>query len=153
MPPVKTLILGVGNILLGDEGVGVYVARKLQELPLPPGVTVLDGGTAGFGLLPYLEGYERIIVVDAVLAGGRPGSICRLSLADLDAGGPGLSLHQADLAWILRLAKAEVTLFAIDLGRTVPGEFTIGLTPPVARAADEVVAMVLAELPARGGGC
>ena len=61
------LILGVGNVLMGDEGVGVHAARELQKGSLPSGVEVVDGGTGGFHLLSYLQEYDPIIMIDASL--------------------------------------------------------------------------------------
>lgn len=71
----QTLILGIGNYLMGDEGVGVHVAEQMQRQILPEGVTVLDGGTGGFHLLEYFENYEHIIIIDATLDGKGPGHI------------------------------------------------------------------------------
>ena len=97
-PPV--LIVGVGNELLGDEGLGVHVARSLLALkPLPEGVEVIEAGTAFFDVLPDLAGRTRVIIVDAIRMGGEPGAVYR---AELD-GEPGaeaakagsLSLHDS----------------------------------------------------------
>jgi len=71
----KILILGIGNYLMGDEGVGVHVANRLQNEILPSGVDVLDGGTGGFHLLSYFEGYETLILVDATLDNNPNGTI------------------------------------------------------------------------------
>jgi len=71
----KILILGIGNYLMGDEGVGVHVANRLQNEILPSGVDVLDGGTGGFHLLSYFEGYETIILIDATLDNNPNGTI------------------------------------------------------------------------------
>jgi len=71
----KLLILGIGNYLMGDEGVGVHVANLLQKEKLPPGVDVVDGGTGGFHLLSYFEGYETLILVDATLDNNPNGTI------------------------------------------------------------------------------
>jgi hydrogenase maturation protease len=85
-PPGKQrkqiLILGVGNLLLSDEGVGVHVARKLMEMDFPPQVEVLEGGTDGFGLMHVLLQADRLILVDAVRGGGPPGSIYRFEIED-----------------------------------------------------------------------
>jgi len=85
----KTIVLGLGNLLLGDEGVGVHAIRYLQaqKVELPPEVELVDGGTAGLDLLPILEGAEQVIIVDAVRAGGAPGSIYRLGPEALRARG------------------------------------------------------------------
>ena len=70
----KILILGIGNYLMGDEGVGVHVANRLQKEKLP-GVDIVDGGTGGFHLLGYFEDYETIILVDATLDNNPNGTI------------------------------------------------------------------------------
>jgi hydrogenase maturation protease len=76
------LILGVGNLLLSDEGVGVHVARRMMEMDLPPQVRVVEGGTDGFGLMHVLLEAGRIILIDAVKGGGPPGSIYRFEIED-----------------------------------------------------------------------
>ena len=63
----RLLILGIGNYLMGDEGVGVHFAQRLENEPLPPGVDVLDGGTGGFHLTHYIEKYPAVILIDATL--------------------------------------------------------------------------------------
>jgi hydrogenase maturation protease len=70
-----TLILGLGNILLGDEGFGVHVARRLKEFKLPDYVRVEEGGVGGFNLLGYLDGVERLVVVDVMMLDSPPGEI------------------------------------------------------------------------------
>lgn len=69
------MVLGIGNVLLGDEGVGVHVVRELEKFEMPSHVTLLDGGTGGFHLLNWLQEYGRIIMIDATLDGKPPGSI------------------------------------------------------------------------------
>ncbi len=71
----RLLIMGVGNYLMGDEGVGVHAAQKLLSSGLPDYVDVVDGGTGGFHLLEYFEKYRRVILVDATLDGRKAGSI------------------------------------------------------------------------------
>lgn len=61
------LILGVGNYLMGDEGLGVHIIRELENEPLPDGIQLLDGGTAGFQLMEYLEKFHQVIMIDATL--------------------------------------------------------------------------------------
>ncbi len=65
------LVLGIGNLLMGDEGLGVHYARRMEQESLPEEVTVLDGGTVGFNLMEALENHEHVIMVDATLD-GRP---------------------------------------------------------------------------------
>jgi hydrogenase maturation protease len=102
----RTLVLGVGNVLLGDEGVGIHAVRKLRQRSLPPHVDVVDGGTAGVDLLGLLDGYEKVVIIDAVDAGEQPGSIFRFTPEDIPTGdrGVALSLHQTEVLEILGLA-------------------------------------------------
>jgi hydrogenase maturation protease len=71
----KILILGIGNVLLGDEGIGVHTVRALANKTLPENVTILDGGTGGFHLMSYLQDYPKIIMIDATIDGKPPGTI------------------------------------------------------------------------------
>ena len=82
----RVLVLGLGNILLKDEGVGVHVIRNLQELALPENVEVIDGGTAGLDMLLSEEGSYKLIVIDATKAGGKPGTIykAKVNSGDID---------------------------------------------------------------------
>jgi len=73
-----TLVLGIGNLLMGDEGVGVHVVRAMEEAPPIPGVTVVDGGTGGFHLLEYFSAYDPVVLVDATMDGQPPGSVAVL---------------------------------------------------------------------------
>jgi hydrogenase maturation protease len=74
-PPSPILVLGIGNYLLGDEGVGVHAVRALERESIPPGVTLLDGGTGGFHLLSYLQDYPTVLLIDATMDGGAPGTV------------------------------------------------------------------------------
>lgn len=72
---MKTLILGVGNLLLKDEGVGIHVIQALEKEELPSGIHLMDGGTGGFHLISWLEEYDRIIMIDATLDSNPPGTV------------------------------------------------------------------------------
>ncbi len=72
---MKTLILGVGNLLMGDEGIGIRVVRRLEERLSDPGTEIVDGGTGGLHLLEYFLDHDRVILVDGVMDGGAPGSV------------------------------------------------------------------------------
>ena len=126
---MKCVILGVGNLLLKDEGIGVHIAQALQKMPLPDGVEVVDGGTSPD--LPYLvEGADKLIVVDAVQAGGEPGSIYRLTPEDIVARPEALmSIHQMGLLESLRTLRLdggpkEVVIIGVE-----PEEIGWGLEP------------------------
>lgn len=125
------LVLGIGNILLSDEGIGVRVVETLRErYVLPASVEVFDGGTAGMDLLEVLAGRRHLIIVDAIVAAGPPGTVHRLSDSDVPAFlRQRLSPHQLGLPDILAFlalmdaAPETVTIFAV-----VPGDLSLGLT-------------------------
>lgn len=73
--PPRAVVLGLGNILLGDEGVGVRVVEELERAGGLPGVELVDGGTAGFRLLPYFDAAGLVVVVDAAADGAPPGTV------------------------------------------------------------------------------
>lgn len=95
----KILILGVGNVLLADEGVGVHTVRRLEEeYDFPPQVRLMDGGTLGVSLMDYIQSCDYLIVVDAVRGGHAPGSVYRLEEEGLRKSlGLSDSMHQVDL--------------------------------------------------------
>lgn len=118
-----TLVLGVGNPLMGDDALGSLVVRALQARDdVPPHVAVMDGGTDGVGLVPVFEPYRRLIVVDAVLMGEPPGTLRRFRWQDVRASGTdrALSLHQSSLTDALVLAEAlgslphEVVIYGVQ---------------------------------------
>lgn len=71
----KILVLGIGNILMGDEGVGVHTIKALQDKSLPENVDLLDGGTGGFHLMSYFQQYENIIMIDATMDNKSAGAV------------------------------------------------------------------------------
>jgi len=72
----KVLVLGIGNYLMGDEGVGVHCIQELKKIKLPDNVEVVDGGTGGFHLLSYLSDNKKIIMIDATMDGKEEGHVC-----------------------------------------------------------------------------
>lgn len=100
------LILGVGNLLLSDEGVGVHVAQRMMHMDLPPEVDVVEGGTDGFGLVNVILEADRMILIDAVKGGGQPGSIYRFDIDDCPPY-PDLfktSVHQISILEVINLS-------------------------------------------------
>jgi hydrogenase maturation protease len=73
--PKPNLVLGVGNVLLSDEGIGVHIARRLESMQLPPHVEVIDGGTGGFELIGSLRDRKKVVIVDCIMATEPPGSM------------------------------------------------------------------------------
>jgi hydrogenase maturation protease len=119
-PPQKILILGVGNLLLGDDGFGVHLINSLMDTPLPPNVQILEAGTVSHQLIPLLREIDRLIVVDAVEAGDTPGSIFRFSPDDMQFPSEQISsLHQISLIDVLRMAeltggKPDTIIFGVQ---------------------------------------
>jgi len=145
----KVAIIGIGNLILRDEGVGVHAVRALEERLLPPGVEVIDGGTATMELLPVFQEAERIIVIDALRGGAKPGTIYRLSPDDLmgETERP-LSLHQVGLLEVLGMARQlggepDVVIIGVE-----PKEISWGmeLTPEVGARLPRVIDAVFEEL-------
>jgi len=100
------LILGIGNILLRDEGVGVHVVRAMESMPLPDDVELLDGGTAGADLLDAVSERRTLIVIDALDADVPPGTIVRMTPEDLSTPtSDSISLHEFGLAETLTMAR------------------------------------------------
>lgn len=91
------LILGIGNVLMGDEGVGVHTAMRLQRETWPDGVTVIDGGTGGFHLLSLLQDYEPVVMIDATADGRPPGTVGVLRPRFASDFPPSLSAHDIGL--------------------------------------------------------
>lgn len=116
----KILILGIGNYLMGDEGVGVHVANRLSTEKFPVGVSVLDGGTGGFHLLEYFEQNDTVILIDATLDNNPPGTI-RLIKPKFAADFPvAMSTHDIglkDMITALQLLgkMPEIHLFVISI--------------------------------------
>ncbi|HZS00824.1 MAG TPA: HyaD/HybD family hydrogenase maturation endopeptidase [Chloroflexota bacterium] len=144
------VVLGLGNLLLSDEGVGVRALERLQTDPrLPAGLTLIDGGTLGLELLSCAAGATHLLVLDAVDVAVAPGTIVRLTgeaLAHLPGGASVHQLGVADLLAALRLMgqePAELVLLGVQ-----PAVLTLGaaLSPPVAAALAPLVEAALTEL-------
>ncbi len=145
----KTLVLGLGNILMGDEGVGVHVLREVEKRALPEGVECLDGGTGGFVLLEPLQNADRIVMIDAASDGNPVGTITRMTPRFSSEYPPTLTAHDVgvkdllDIFYILG-GDCEVVLFAITID---PHQsITLEMSAEIAKAAAEVVGLVVAEL-------
>ncbi len=146
--PKIVRIIGVGNPLMGDDGVGIAVVERLQGLPLPPGVEAVDGGTGGLTLLHLMEGATAVILVDAAEMGELPGTLRRFGLDEVSPeANDGLSLHQAGLGEVFALGRElellPPRLFVLGV-QPESVEQRIGLSPSVEAALSAVVAQVLA---------
>lgn len=145
------LVLGIGNLVMSDDGVGVRLVQRLAErYRFPAGVTLLDGGTLGLDLLPKLEGVTRLLVLDAIETGGRPGTVVRLADDEIPiAMATKISPHQMGLKDLLSVAMLqgfdpeEMVLWGVQ-----PEYIEMGteLSPAVAARLDTLEDSVLREL-------
>jgi len=134
------MILGVGNLLLRDEGVGVHVATNLQEYPLPDNIEVIEGGTDGFKLFHLIMEADRLIVVDCVKGGDEPASIYRFDIEDFDHF-PDIyktSVHQISITEVVKLSGTM---------RTPPSTTIIGIEPAEISMSMELSTAVRAKIP------
>jgi hydrogenase maturation protease len=147
----RVIVLGVGNILLRDEGVGVRVVETLAErYVLPAEIQVVDGGTVGMDLLDTLAGCDHLLICDAVQTGAPPATVVKLADAEV----PALfqtrySPHQLGLSEVLAtLMLMEEAPAAITLIGVVPADLELGaeLSPEVAAVVDQAVETLIAEL-------
>jgi hydrogenase maturation protease len=155
MSTPRILVAGIGNIFLGDDAFGVEVVNRLALRALPEGVCVVDFGIRGLDLTyALLDGYEAVILVDAVPRGGRPGTLYLIEPevgSPPEAGRAGLLVegHGMDPVRVLRLAASmggrvdRLLLIGCEPGRIVDaGDMQDGLSEPVREAVDEAVVLV-----------
>jgi len=145
------LVLGIGNLLMGDEGVGVHVVRRLEQLSLPPNVRCLDGGTGSFLLLECMQLAGRILLIDATIDGKPPGTVTRLTPQFSSDYPVTLTAHDIGLKDLLDAAyftsgALEVTLFAVSI--EAPRGIGMELSPVIARALPAISRMIVEELEA-----
>ncbi|MDP2794289.1 MAG: HyaD/HybD family hydrogenase maturation endopeptidase [Sulfurisoma sp.] len=148
---MKTVVLGIGNLIMQDEGVGVRVVEALErDHVLPDGVTLIDGGTSAMEMLDELSNLDRLIVVDAINAGKPPGTLVRIEGDDVPVFfRTRLSPHQIGLPDVLAsleflgAAPKKMVILGVQ-----PQTMALGmeLTPLVAARVPELVGQVLAEL-------
>lgn len=146
-----TLVIGLGNPLRGDDGIGVRVVQELASRRLPPDVEVLDGGTQGLGIVNELEGRERVILVDAANVGASPGCFVRFTLdqALLVGADEHLSVHAAGLRDALLLAQAldmlpdELVVYGVQPANMA---WETGLSPAVEASLPDLISALLAEV-------
>jgi hydrogenase maturation protease len=154
----RVLVVGVGNLLLKDEGIGVHVAGELQKQTLPRTVEVIDAGTAALDILLSQTAPYKLVVIDTTKAGKKPGTIYRVRLKAgekdkliriFGQGSSGISLHQIGLLQALAAAEKtnrlpeEIVLIGVEPNKV---DWGLELTEPVKRAIPEIVDTVLKEI-------
>ncbi len=149
---MKTLILGMGNPILSDDGIGIHVARALEGRVNQPGVTVTETSMGGLNLLDLLANFDRVIIIDAIqTAGGKVGQVCRLKPEAFNATRHASTPHDVNFATALELGKklglalpSQIDIFAIEVADVTT--FSEKCSPEVERAIPVVADMVMGEL-------
>jgi hydrogenase maturation protease len=141
-------IIGLGDILQCDDGFGIYVLGELEKQELPGNVMLIDGGKGEIEVAKYLEGADKIIIVDAVSSGDVPGRIFRFSLEQFQACDcSAYFLHYINLHQILEIGKTkplpEIIFYGVEIQKVEQG---MALSPAVYESLSEVVDLILKEL-------
>ena len=152
----RIVVLGVGNILRGDDGLGVHAVELLRREALPPRVALLDAGTMGIDLLYLIEDADYAIIIDALDAGAEPGATFRIpweAIADHEPAAQVASLHDYNLVTVLALAKKlgkmpQVVIYGVQPENT---ELGYAMSEAVTGALPGLVQSVKAEI--REMGC
>jgi hydrogenase maturation protease len=150
-------ILGCGNPLIGDDGVGIHIINRLMEMrsELPEDVELIDAGVCGLDMLNLLEDASRIIIVDAIKGAGDAGSIHRIGMEDIKQTSSSdlHSVHDTSLADVLCIAEhvqnvpEDITIFAIEIEEAA--EISISLSEKVQGSVDRTIQLILDELKMR----
>ena len=148
----KTLILGMGNSLLSDDGVGLYVLAELKNRLNEPAITIMETGAAGLSILDLLVGYDRAIIIDAIqTAAGKAGQVYRLGPEAFDTTRRTATSHDVDFTTALAFGNKlnlplpqEIVIFAIEASDV--SSFSEECTPEVKQAIPICVEMVLQEI-------
>jgi len=136
----KILVLGVGNELLSDEGIGVHTVKELSKRELPPEIEIMEGGTDGFGLIHIITETDRLIVIDSVKGGSEPGTLYKFDIKDAPKT-PDLfktSVHQIGILEVINLSSL--------IGKT-PETTVIGVEPKTISTSMELTKEVKAKIP------
>ncbi len=153
---LKTLVVGVGNLLKYDDGLGIHVIEKLKKMKLPDNVEIMDLGISGMDILHHSENFDRIIFIDAIKVGKSPGTVYRIKPRDVEVGDDSLrdmiymSMHEIDLEKVIGLGRKlgqmpdNVVIIGCEPKET--NKMKIGLTKEVETAIPDIVQLVLEEL-------
>jgi hydrogenase maturation protease len=147
--PPRIVVIGVGNLLLKDEGIGIHALEALQGIGLPPDVMLVDGGTSP-DLIAYTQAGDKLIIIDAAKAGGEPGAIYRFRPEDLaEEKGVLTSAHELGVVQNLRLMSllgnepAETIIIGIEPEEIDPG---LELSAALQRKLPEITRIVMKEI-------
>jgi hydrogenase maturation protease len=147
---MSTLVLGLGNLVHADDGLGVHAIHRLQQdSRVPSGVVLMDGGTQGLSLIHHISGFKRLLVIDAIDAGREPGTLIRLEGGAVDKLQGKPSVHQlgfADLMIALKLlgdSPGEVIVIGMQPQST---DWSSELTAPIRNSFDSLLTGIIDQL-------
>ena len=150
MNSTEILVIGIGNLLLTDEGVGIHAIQELQKINKESRVEILDGGTGGFELISYFKGRKKIIIIDAFQADRPAGTIMRTTIEDVNFGQGNLfSVHQNGLPELLYHSRSMVPRPQIVFYGIVVNDchsFSMCLSPEVQASLPALISMLLREI-------
>jgi hydrogenase maturation protease len=150
---LKVKIIGCGNILAGDDGLGVYAVRELMKMKLPKEVEVIEAGVPGLALLDLLENTDAVIILDALKTGRKKGEIRKIEIKELPKNSEHkISAHQLNLIDTLRLGLKvtpekmpnRLVILGIEVGEIK--EFHVGLSREIKEAIPKLIENVLREI-------
>lgn len=145
----EILVLGIGNYLMGDEGVGVHFINRIDKTQFPEDTSFIDGGTGGFTLIPYIENHKKVIIVDATMDNKEEGTITLLKPRFSDDFPISLSGHNfglKDMVEILSMLDTmpEIYLYTITILKMEP--MSMKLSPKVDDAIEKVTAQIVQQI-------
>jgi hydrogenase maturation protease len=147
----RIVVIGVGNLIMQDEGIGVHAVQALEEMSLPPNVQLIDGGTSP-DLISFIRAGDKMIIIDAARTGGKPGDIYRFRPEEISAGSNALaSAHEIGVAENLKLMEMtgnkprDVVIIGIEPAVI---DWGMELSPPLKEALPRLVRVVLQEISA-----
>lgn len=143
------LVLGIGNYLMGDEGVGVHFINRIDKAQFPQDISFIDGGTGGFTLIPYIESHQKVIIVDATMDGKEEGTISLLKprfSEDFPISLSGHNFGLKDMVEILSMTDTmpEIYLYTITILKMEP--MCMQLSPKVEAAIKKVTAEIIQQI-------
>ncbi|WP_228012068.1 HyaD/HybD family hydrogenase maturation endopeptidase [Flavobacterium hungaricum] len=145
----EILVLGIGNYLMGDEGVGVHFINRIDQSKFPKNVSFIDGGTGGFTLIPYIENHKKVIIVDATMDGKEEGTIALLKprfSEDFPVSLSGHNFGLKDMVDILSMLDTmpEIYLYTITISKMEP--MCMSLSPKVDAAIKKVTQQIIEQI-------
>jgi len=146
----KIALIGVGNILMGDEGAGIRVIEKLEKMGVPDNVTLFDAGTWFLDIVSELSDFDKVIIVDTTRGGGSPGTIYRFGLDDISSkGGSSISLHDFGVIESLNIERLvnrlpeDIVFYGIEPERIT---ISLELSPRVEGVIDRLIEKLMDEI-------